>query len=45
MALTGGELKDLFAEAVSLVARTLGVEYCNVLELLPDGDVFILRAG
>ena len=29
LALTGGELKDLFAEAVSLVARTLGVEYCK----------------
>jgi len=45
LALTGGELDDLFAEAVSLVARTLGVEYCKVLELLPDGEAFILRAG
>jgi PAS domain S-box-containing protein len=45
LALTGGELKDLFAEAVSLVARTLGVEYCKVLELLPDGDALMLRAG
>jgi PAS domain S-box-containing protein len=45
LALAGGELKDLFAEAVSLVARTLGVEYCKVLELLPDGDALILRAG
>src|SRR5688500_12345891 len=38
LALTGGELKDLFADAVTLVARTLGLEYCKVLELLPDGD-------
>ena len=45
LALTGGELKDLFAEAVSLVARTLGVEYCKVLELVHDGDALILRAG
>jgi PAS domain S-box-containing protein len=45
LALTGGELEDLFAEAVSLVARTLGVEYGKVLELLPDGDALILRAG
>lgn len=45
LALTGGELKDLFAEAVSLVEQTLGVEYCEVLELLPDGDALILRAG
>src|SRR6202171_121161 len=45
LALTGGQLKDLFAEAASLVARTLGVEYCKVLELLPDGDALILRAG
>jgi len=43
--LTGGELKDLFTKAVSLVARTLGVEYCKVLELLHDGDALILRAG
>jgi PAS domain S-box-containing protein len=45
LALTGGELKDLFAETVSLVARALGVEYCKVLELLPAGDALILRAG
>jgi PAS domain S-box-containing protein len=45
LALTGGELKDLFAEAAGLVARTLGVEYCKVLELLPSGDALILRAG
>jgi two-component system cell cycle sensor histidine kinase/response regulator CckA len=45
LALTGGELKDLFAAAVSFLAQTLGVEYCKVLELLPDGDAMILRAG
>ena len=45
LALTGGELEDLFDQAVSLVARTLGVEYCKILELLPESDAFILRAG
>jgi PAS domain S-box-containing protein len=31
--------------AVSLVAETLDVEYGKVLELLPDGNHFLLRAG
>ena len=29
-ALMGGELEDLFVEAVALLGRTLGVEYCEV---------------
>jgi PAS domain S-box-containing protein len=45
LALIGTELKELFVEAVSLVTRTLGVEYCELLELLPDGDALILKAG
>jgi PAS domain S-box-containing protein len=45
LALTGGDLNDLFAESVSLIATTLGVEYCKLLELLPDGDSLILKAG
>jgi PAS domain S-box-containing protein len=45
LALTGGDLNELFAKAVSLVARTLGVEYSKVLELLPDCDSLVLRAG
>jgi PAS domain S-box-containing protein len=45
LALTGGELRCLFADAVSLVAETLGVEYCNVLELLPEGEALMLRAA
>jgi PAS domain S-box-containing protein len=44
LALTGGELNDLFAEAVSLVARTLGVEYCRIVELPGGGDALIPRA-
>ncbi|MFN2511700.1 MAG: PAS domain S-box protein [Pyrinomonadaceae bacterium] len=45
MALTGGDLKDLLADTVILVARTLGVQYCEVLKLLPDGDALLLIAG
>jgi PAS domain S-box-containing protein len=45
LALSGGDLKDLFAKAVSLIAKTLGVEYCEVLELMPDVDELVLRAG
>ncbi|MCM3873935.1 MAG: response regulator [Pyrinomonadaceae bacterium] len=45
LALTGGELSDLFGEAVSLVARTLGVKFAKILELVPQDEVLILRAG
>ena len=41
----GTELPELFAEAVCLVSRVLGVEYCNVLELLPDGEALITKAS
>jgi two-component system, cell cycle sensor histidine kinase and response regulator CckA len=45
LALTGGDLQHLFAQAASLVASKLGVEYCEVLELLPDGESLLMRAG
>jgi PAS domain S-box-containing protein len=32
-------------DAVALVAQTLDVEYCKVLELLPDGKALLLRSG
>ena len=44
-ALAGTDLSTLLSEAVALVARTLEVEFCKVLELLPDGDALLLRAG
>jgi len=44
-ALAGTELSTLLDEAVALVARTLEVEFCKVLELLPDGTALVLRAG
>src|SRR5204862_8300919 len=35
----------LAEEAVTMVARVLHVELCSVLELKPEGDSFLLRAG
>ncbi|MGI8827235.1 MAG: response regulator [Chloroflexota bacterium] len=35
----------MFDEAVTLVAQPLGAEYCQVLELLPEENRLLLRAG
>ena len=43
-AFTGASIEEVMGEAVSLVAETLGIEYCRVLELETDGS-FTLRAG
>ncbi|MDR3418502.1 MAG: SpoIIE family protein phosphatase [Nevskia sp.] len=44
-ALRGPPLQELLNTAVTRVALALGVDYCNVAELLPGGDEFLLRAG
>lgn len=44
-ALANEPLDTLFDETVSLVAATLAVEYCKVLELLPNGQALLLRSG
>lgn len=44
-ALASTELTALMDKAVVAVAGVLGVEYCKVLELLPDGKGLLLRAG
>ncbi|WP_414548316.1 PAS domain-containing protein [Anabaena sp. CCY 0017] len=44
-ALAGTELNILMDSCVTLVAQLLKVEYCKILELLPDGDALLLRAG
>lgn len=44
-ALSGAALPDLLRQAVETVAGVLSVEYCEVLELLPDGSGLLLRAG
>lgn len=44
--LAGIPLHILLDEAAELVAETLGVEYCQILELLPNiEDTLLLRAG
>ena len=45
LAALGRDLDILLEKAVELVARTLDVEYCELLELLPDGTALLLRAG
>ena len=44
-ALGGTDLGQLLEEAAQLVAQTLEVDYCKVLELLPGGRELLLRAG
>jgi PAS domain S-box-containing protein len=44
-ALAGRDLGWLLHEAVVVVARVLGIEFAKVLELTPDGEQFLLRAG
>ena len=44
-ALSGAALSTLMGAVTELVARTLNVEFCKILELLPGGDVLLLRAG
>ena len=45
LALVGTNPQQLLELAVSLVASTLQVDYVRVLELLPDGENLLLRAG
>lgn len=44
-ALGGLELPSLLREICARVAETLGVEFCKVLELQPDGHTLLLKAG
>ena len=44
-ALLGIELPALMDETVAIVAQTLEVEYCKVLELLPGNQELLLVAG
>lgn len=44
-ALEGRSLQSLMDEAVSLVCRTLGVEFAHVDELLAGHDELVVRAG
>jgi PAS domain S-box-containing protein len=44
-ALEGLDLRTLLNDAVSLVPKILGVEFCKMLELSPDRESLFLRAG
>ncbi len=44
-ALAEPDLERLLNDAVSTVALTLGVDFVNILELLPGGGELLLRAG
>jgi len=45
LALSNIELSELFDKTVNVLAQTLGVEYCKILELLPDAKALLLRSG
>lgn len=44
-ALRGSEIDDLLQEATRLVSEAVEVDLVKVLELLPDGRNFLVRAG
>jgi diguanylate cyclase (GGDEF)-like protein len=44
-ALEGTEVVSLMDEAAALVARTLGVDFCELLELTEDREALLLAAG
>jgi PAS domain S-box-containing protein len=44
-ALAGREMDELLAGTSERVAEALGVEFCEVLELTPGNEAFLLRAG
>ena len=44
-AMVSNDFSALLNQAVMLVAQTLEVEFCHVLELQPGGKFLLLRAG
>lgn len=44
-ALVSTDIEAFLDEAVALIARTLGVEYCKVLKLIPGGEELLMVAG
>jgi signal transduction histidine kinase/CheY-like chemotaxis protein/HAMP domain-containing protein len=44
-AMEATDLSPLLNQAVLLIAQTLDVEYCHILELLPDGNEFQVRGA
>lgn len=44
-ALAGGDVQALMNELGELTTGALGVDFCEIVELLPQGEMFLLRAG
>ena len=44
-ALEARDLAALLEDAVALIPQILEIEYCSVLEMLPNGNALFLRAG
>ncbi len=45
LALAADELGWFMNKVVSAIAQTLDIDYCKILELLPDGETLFLKAG
>ncbi len=44
-ALANEDLQSLMDDTVALIAQTLEVEYCKIMEPLPNGEKLLMRAG
>jgi PAS domain S-box-containing protein/putative nucleotidyltransferase with HDIG domain len=44
-ALQGAPLSQMLDDAADQVARALGVDYCKILEFLPNRDALLMRSG
>ncbi len=44
-ALLNQDVSTLMDEAIVLVAQSLDIEFCHILEILPSGNAMLLRAG
>jgi signal transduction histidine kinase/ActR/RegA family two-component response regulator len=44
-ALTSNDVSALLNQAANLISQTLEVQFCRILELMPDGKSLLLRAG
>ncbi|GAB1544513.1 hypothetical protein NUACC21_71890 [Scytonema sp. NUACC21] len=44
-ALSGTDISHLMKQAVTSIAQNLEVEYCKILELLPEGNAMVLRGA
>jgi signal transduction histidine kinase len=43
--LTGVDIPSLLEKTSTIVSQTLNLEFCQILELMPDRDLLLVRAG